>query len=372
MHFDTIVLGGGTMGTAAAWELGKRGERALVLEQFTHVNALASHSGYTRIIRHAYAEGADYVPLVLRADELWMELEAEIGETVYHRVGGLEIMAPGHTQPLEAKASAEAHGLDYEWLDGAEVRRRWPTISIGDDWQAGYGARSGFLDVETAMHGMGDQARILGVKFREEEPARGWSIDGEGVRVTTDKGSYTADKLIVSAGAWAGTMLADIGLPLEVRRKVLFWLEVEDESKFQPDDLPVFMTDTRHGNIYGFPIWGRPGLKIARHDGGVPSDPDQLDRNVEVGEADDVIALAQEIFPGVTGRVLESAVCMYTVTPDEHFIVDRHPEHSQVAIAAGFSGHGFKFASAIGEHLVDLVQDPFIKPLPILAAGRFV
>lgn len=371
MHFDTIVLGGGTMGTAAAWELGKRGERALVLEQFTHVNSLASHSGFTRIIRHAYAEGADYVPLVLRADELWMELEAEIGATVYHRVGGLEIVEPGYDQAQAAKASAEAHGLAYESLDGAEVRERWPSIQIPDDWQAGFGARSGFLDVETAMHGMGDQARILGVKFREEEPARSWKIDGEGVRVTTDKGSYTADKLIVSAGAWAGKMLAEMGLPLEVRRKLLFWLEVEDESKFQPHVMPVFMTDTRHGGIYGFPIWGRPGLKIARHDGGMPADPDALDREVKAGEADDVIALAQEIFPGVTGHVLDSAVCMYTVTPDENFIVDRHPEHSQVAIAAGFSGHGFKFATAVGEQLADLVQDPFFKPLPILMVNRF-
>jgi monomeric sarcosine oxidase len=371
MHFDTIVLGGGTMGTAAAWELGKRGERALVLEQFTHVNTLASHSGYTRIIRHAYAEGADYVPLVLRADELWMELEQEVGATVYHRVGGLEIMSPGFTRGYAARAVAEEHGLEFEWLDGAEVRHRWPAIQIPDDWQAGYGARSGFLDVETALHGMADQAKILGVKFREEEPARNWAVDGAGVRVNTDQGAYTADKLIVSAGAWAGRMLADLGLPLEVRRKVLFWLEVDDESRFQPAELPVYITETRHGNIYGFPIWGRPGLKVAQHSGGIPSDPDHLDRSVHAGEADDVVAFGRELFPGVTGAVLERAVCMYTVTPDENFIVDRHPEHDNVAIAAGFSGHGFKFATSIGEHLVDLVQDPFMKPVPILAMSRF-
>ena len=370
-HFDTIVIGGGSMGTAAAWELGKRGERALVLEQFGHVHTQGSHSGYTRVIRHAYSEGADYVPLVLRADELWMELEAAIGERVYHRVGGLELTAPGFDQAHTARASAKAHNLDYEWIDGAEVRRRWPQIQVPDDWEAGYGARSGFLDVEMALHGMADQARILGVKIRENEPARSWTVDGEGVRVTTDQGEYTADRLIITVGAWAGEVLADAGLPLEVRRKVLFWLEVEDESLFQPDDMPVFMTDSSFGGIYGFPIWGRPGLKIARHDGGIPTDPQSIDRTVRAGEADDVIGLAQSIFPGVTGKVLDSAVCMYTMSPDEHFIVDRHPEHPQVAIGTGFSGHGFKFASAIGEHLVDLLEDPFAKPMPILAIDRF-
>lgn len=372
VHFDTIVLGGGTMGTAAAWELGKRGERALVLEQFGHVHSLGSHSGYTRIIRHAYSEGADYVPLVLRADELWMELEAAAGTTVYHRVGGIELAAPGHTQAETARASAIEHKLDYEWLDGAEVRRRWPMFNAPDDWVAGYGARSGFLDVETALHALGDQARIFGVKIRDNEAVRSWSLDGAGVRVETDQDHYTAERLIVTAGAWAASMLPELRLPLEVRRKVLFWLEVEDESAFQPDEMPVFITDTPHGEIYGFPIWGRPGLKIARHDGGIASDPDNLDRTVGDREADDVLGLAQELFTGVTGKVLESAVCMYTVTPDEAFIVDRHPEHEQVTIAAGFSGHGFKFATAIGEHLADLALDPFVNPYPFLSCGRFV
>ncbi len=371
-HFDTIVLGGGTMGTATAWELGKRGERALVLEQFGHVHSNGSHSGYTRIIRHAYSEGADYVPLVLRADELWMDLERTANTTVYHRVGGLELAAPGHTQAETARASAIQHNLDYEWVDGAEVRRRWPMIKAPDDWVAGYGARSGFLDVESALHALGDQARVFGVKIREHERARSWSIDGEGVRVTTDQDAYTADRLILTAGAWSRSLMAELRLPLEVRRKVLFWLEVEDESLFQPDDMPVFITDTAHGEIYGFPIWGRPGLKIARHDGGRATDPDAPDRTVAANEADDVIQLARSLFPGVTGTVLDSAVCMYTVTPDEAFIVDRHPDYPQVSIAAGFSGHGFKFATSVGEHLADLALDPFVQPLPFLSIDRLV
>jgi len=370
-HFDTIVLGGGTMGTAAAWELGKRGERALVLEQFSHVHSLGSHSGYTRVIRHAYNEGADYVPLVLHADELWMELEAETDQLIYHRVGGLEMIAPGYDGAIRARETAIIHNLDYEWLDGAEIRNRWPTLRVPDSWQAGYGARSGFLDVETALHALGDQARILGVKIREDEPVRAWEPDGEGVRVTTDASTYTADRLIVTAGAWNARMLSQLGLPLEVRRKVLFWLEVENESLFVPGEIPVFMSDSDWGSIYGFPIWERSGLKIARHDGGATADPETLDRVVRAGEEDDVVGLARDIFPGVTGNVIESAVCMYTVTPDENFIVDRHPEYPQVTIGAGFSGHGFKFATAIGEQLAALSLEPMVSPMPMFAIDRF-
>jgi len=370
-HYETIVLGGGTMGTAAAWELGRRGEKALVLEQFPHVHALGSHGGQTRIIRHAYAEGPEYIPLVLRADDLWMELEEESQTTVYHRVGGLEIAAPGYQHAERARLAAAEHNVPFEWMDGAEARRRWPMFNLPDDWQVGYGARSGFLDVDAALHAMGDQARIHGVKIRDEEPVRSWRIDGSGVRVISDDAEYTADRLIVTAGAWASRLLGELGLPLEVRRKVLFWLAVRDEAPFDPRRMPVYITDSPLGEIYGFPVYGRAGLKIARHDGGAPADPDTLDRAVHPGEEAVVLALARKLFPGVTGDVASSAVCMYTVTPDHNFIVDRHPEHPQVVIGAGFSGHGFKFASAIGEYLVDLAHDPMVTPMPILAIDRF-
>jgi monomeric sarcosine oxidase len=370
-HFDTIVLGGGTMGTAAAWELGKRGEKALVLEQFAHVHSLGSHSGQTRIIRHAYAEGPDYIPLVLRADELWVELEEESRTKVLHRVGGLEISTPDGRHAQAARDAAATHNVPFEWITAEETRKRWPLFGLPDDWNVGYGPTSGFLDVEPALHAMGDQARVLGVKIREEEPVQSWAVDGEGVRVKTDQAEYTADRLIITAGAWASRVLAELGLPLQVLRKVLFWLEVEDESRFDPAIMPVYVSDSSFGEVYGFPIFGQPGLKIARHDGGTPAEPDTLGREVHPGEESDVVRFGQSFFPGVTGGVVKSAVCMYTMTPDGNFIVDRHPEHSNIAIGAGFSGHGFKFATAIGEALVDLVYEPLAKPLPILAIDRF-
>lgn len=368
-HFDTIVIGGGTMGTAAAWELGKRGEKALVLEQFSHVHALGSHSGQTRKIRHAYAEGPDYIPYVLHADDLWLELEEAAGVKVLHRVGSLEMIQPGGAHA--ASDSAAVHSIPYEWVSLDEARKRWPMFAIPDGWEVGFSPTAGFLDVETALHAMGDQARVLGVKIRENQPVRSWEIDGDGVRVRTDQGEYTADKLIVTAGAWASRMLADLGLPLHVLRKLLFWLEVEDESPFANPIMPTWGANSPWGGLYGFPIFGQPGLKLARHDGGERTDPETIDREVKAGEEEEVMAFARAIFPGITGRVIKSAACMYTVTPDENFIVDRHPEHSNVAIGAGFSGHGFKFATAVGETLVDLVSEPLAKPMPILAIDRF-
>ena len=373
-HYSTIVLGGGTMGSAAAWELAKRGEKALVLEQFSHVHSLGSHSGSTRIFRHAYAEGPAYIPYMLRADDLWVELEEASGLRFMHRVGGLELGAPvagGKSHARRAKEAADEHGVAFDWMDADEARRRFPLFSVPDGWEAGYGDRSGFLHIDVALQAFGAVARAGGVEIREHEAATGWEATASGVRVTTASGVYDADRLIVTAGAWASRMLAEVGLPLEVRRKTLFWLELEDERPFAPETMPVWIADGPKGEIYGFPVFGQPGLKIARHDGGTATTPETLDRTVQPGEEADVVSLAQELFPGVTGRVASSAVCMYTMTPDTDFIVDRHPQHANVTFGAGFSGHGFKFATAVGETLVDLHFDAAAKPLPHIALERF-
>lgn len=372
-HYSVIVIGGGTMGTAAGWALGKRGEKALVLEQFGHIHDQGAHSGQTRVIRHAYTEGAGYVPLVIRADELWMELEAATGNAIYHRVGALEIEAPGRNNASKAKETVKGYDIPYEWLDADEVRRRWPMIRMRDGWAAGYGPRSGFIHVESALTSSAAVARSLGTEIREHEGATAWGATESGVWVETAKGRYTADRLIVAAGAWTAKVLADAGLPLHLLRKVLWWLEVEDESLFQPERFPVFMTDTDFGGIYGFPVWGQPGLKIALHDGGeVTPGIEHLRRTVEDGEKQEVLPLAQAVFPGVTGRVLKSAVCSYTCTPDHDFLVDRHPDHPNVLIAAGFSGHGFKFTPAIGEMLATMSADASVAPLDLFRLGRMM
>ena len=369
-HYDVIVLGGGTMGSAAAWELGKRGERALVLEQFGHVHRNGAHSGETRVIRHAYAEGAGYVPLVQRADRLWVELEEASGKLVYHRTGVLELAGPGESHARDARASAVEHGLDFEWLAPDEIRRRFPQFLVGDDWEGGFGRDGGFLDVDTALHALGDQARSLGVQIHEHEPVEGWGATAQGVWVGTRQGRYTADRLIVTAGAWSGRVMTEMGLPLRILRKTLFWLDVEPAAQYEEGAFPVFIIDHAGWNFYGFPRFGQPGMKAANHAGGEETTPETVVRSVSEAERAEIGRFAASVIRGATGRVLNATTCLYASTPDTDFVIDRHPDHGNVVFGAGFSGHGFKFASAVGEHLVRLSAGE-TGPLPLFAVDRF-
>jgi monomeric sarcosine oxidase len=370
-HFDVIVLGGGTMGTAAAWALGKRGLKTLLLEQFHHVHDQGSHGGETRVIRHAYAESPEYVPLVRRADQLWQELQASVGEQVLVRCGGLELAAPGFAHARAARASADAHGLSYEWLTPEEVVSRWPAFRVPEDWDALYSPDSGFLLTEGALRRMADAARALGATILEQTQAVGWGAELEHVWVDTPVDRYEADALIVTAGAWATKSIADLDLPIQLLRKTLWWQEVVDPRQFEPERFPVFITDSPAGEIYGFPVYGAPALKIANHAGGELVDLETVDRSTRPGENRDCLELAAQVLPGVTSRVMKSAVCLYAMTPDTDFIVDRHPLLPRVAIGAGFSGHGFKFAPAIGELLTELIVDPVAESIPRLQLSRF-
>jgi glycine/D-amino acid oxidase-like deaminating enzyme len=388
-RFQVIVVGGGTMGTAAAWALGKRGVRALVLEQFKHVHPFGSHGGHTRVIRYAYAEGAHYVPLVLRADELWRELEVESGRQLVFRSGVLELAAPDVGEdaaadddelapgvrlmppphPRSSRASAEEHGLPFEWLGGAEVRRRWPGFNTPDDWEGLFDPRSGFIVVEPALRAMADAARLLGVAIHEEEQVLEWVADGDGVTVRTDKRTYRADKIILAPGAWTGRLLKDLGIPLYVLRKVLWWLDVEDSMLFQPDRFPVWGVAAGSSFVYGLPTFGQPGVKLAEHMGGRVADPDAVVRTVRDDEVFEVLPMARRALNGVTDRILDRLVCLYALVLDEDFVIDRHPIWDQVVFAAG-SSHGFKFAPVIGEHLAALAVDA-AAPYPQFSASRF-
>ncbi|HEX3301482.1 MAG TPA: N-methyl-L-tryptophan oxidase [Thermomicrobiales bacterium] len=370
-HYDAIVIGGGTMGTAAAWELGKRGLKALVLEQFEHVHTKGAHSGETRIIRHAYAEGPDYVPLVFRADDLWMELEALAGELLFHRVGAIELSAPGNNHAALARESAIEHGIPFEWLAMDDVRSRYPQFAVGDDWVGGFGDRGGFLDVERSLRAMASQARSHGVEIREHAKVEGWSASDSAVTVSVDGSTETADRLIITAGSWTNQVLGDAALPLRVLRKTLFWLEVDDPARYTSDVLPVYIIGLPHHEFYGFPIWGRPGIKVAIHSGGDETNPDSVDREISAAERDEIVEVARIALHGVTGRVLHEATCLYTVSPDHDFIVDFALGTSNVVIGAGFSGHGFKFTPAIGELLVQMLYGER-EPLPLLSRNRFV
>lgn len=370
--WDVIILGGGTMGTAAAWALSTRGVSVLVIEQFGHIHTMGSHGGGTRIFRHAYAEGPEYVPLMFHADDLWCGLEQELGTDIVHRVGILEMDAPGYDHAKRARDAAKANGVEFEWLDAAEIRKRWPAFDPPDSWEGGFSPIAGFLDVEAGLSGLMAVARRGDVTLLTDEPVLSWESSSAGVQVSTAKGVYSAGKLIVTAGAWASDMLSDLGLPLEVVRKDNFWIDVDRPALFMPEAFPVFATASDIGEVYGFPIFRRPGIKMAEHRGGETTTPQTIDRVAKDVEAQSCVDLAAAVMHGASRRVLNGVICMYTRTPDDHFIVDRHPTAPNVVLAAGFSGHGFKFTPAIGEQLANLALDSDAQPFGLFRIDRFV
>jgi glycine/D-amino acid oxidase-like deaminating enzyme len=244
-------------------------------------------------------------------------------------------------------------------------------IHIPDDWDAGFGPGAGFLDVATALHAMADSARKAGVEMIPGVAVTSWAASEQGVSVTAGATRYDGDALIVTAGAWAGRIFKDLNLPLAIQRKVQWWLKTEAPSLYAPDRFPIFITDSEQGQIYGFPTFLSPGIKIGNHAGGEPTDPDQVDRTVSDDEKRGVTGFASWFFEGVTARVLQTSVCLYARTPDEHFILDRHPIWPNVVIGAGFSGHGFKFTPAVGEHLVSLALDAKEPPHRLFRLNRF-
>ncbi len=371
---DIIVLGGGTMGTATGWALARQGFRPVVLEQFEHIHSMGSHGGKTRIFRHAYAEGARYVPWTLESDRLWTEVQERTGTSIVHRIGCIDISAPGYHRARDAYESAQQYGIEAEWITGADVNQRWPIWNLPDDRQVCYGPQAGFLDVVAGLSALTAEMTAAGGVVVDRTPVLSWSASDSGVEVVTATDVWHADRLVITAGAWAMHLLRDLNVPLEVRRKPVLWFEVDAASVdlVAPGATPVFINDDEHGEFYGIPDPFTPTFKIGQHDKGDSVDPNTISR--EVVEADIRTAIwpfIQRNLRGLTGNVLDTAVCMYTMTPDEDFIIDRHPEFDRVTLAAGFSGHGFKFTPVVGEYLATLATDPAAPVIPDFALARF-
>lgn len=371
---DVVIVGGGTMGTAAGWALARQGVRVVVLEQFQHVHDFGSHGGKTRIFRHAYAEGGRYVPWALEADKLWSDLQDRAGQNFMHRVGCIDISAAGFLRAREANANADQHGIASEWLSGRDVNERWPIWKLPEDREVCYGPDAGFLDVAPALASLAREMTDAGGVLHEHTPVVSWTASDSGVRVVTANDVYEAEKLIVTAGAWSGHLLTELGIPLEIRRKPVLWFEVgaAHRALALPDRMPAFISDDEHGNFYGIPQFDAPGVKVGMHSGGVAVDPNTVDRTVtELDVRADIWPFIERSFKGFTGNVVDAGVCLYTMTPDEDFVIDRHPEHDRVVFATGFSGHGFKFAPVIGQYLSSLASDDRAQVLDDFAVARF-
>jgi len=357
-HYNAIVVGLGAMGSATLYHLAQRGWRVLGLEQFAPGHKRGSSHGDSRIIRETYFEHPLYVPLVQRAHELWRELEELSGSSLMTITGGIMIGPPdGSVVPGTLRSAAE-HSLPYEVLTPVEVRERFPAFRLAEGLVAVFDPRAGFLDPEACNRAHITVARDAGADARFDEPALDWIPDGSGVRVTTASDTYTADRLVLTGGAWNSELLPDLVLPLTIERQTAFWLEPEvDAPDYDPARFPIYAYEYRAGCIcYGFPRLPR-GIKASvMHDGETVPYPDEVDRTVAESEVNPLRAALRPILPTLSdATVRESEVCLFTNTPDHDFIIDVHPFCPQVLISSPCSGHGFKFSSAIGEIQAELL-----------------
>ena len=371
--YDVAVVGLGAMGSAAAYHLARRGLNVLGLDRYSPPHSLGSSHGETRIIREAYAEHPSYVPIVQRAHELWTELEQDTGRALLLQTAGLTIGPPDGDNITGAELSARRHHLPYERLSAKEVSRRYPGLRPEEATVAILDPRAGVLYPEACIEAHIQMARQNGATLRFEEPVTSWNGDGGGVRVVTSQDQYLADRLVLSAGAWMRSLTAELRLPVKVERQVLVWFEpAANPEHFTPQRCPIFIWEHVGGQIfYGFPDLGQ-GVKVARLHQGELTDPDALRREVGPDDTEPVRALLRRLLPDASGRQRAAQACMFTNTPDYHFLIDHHPVYSQVIIASPCSGHGFKFASAIGEILADLLIDGRSRfDLSLFALDRF-
>ncbi|MFG3254629.1 N-methyl-L-tryptophan oxidase [Streptomyces sp. NPDC048172] len=359
--FDVIVVGLGGMGSATAAHLAARGTRVLGIEKHGPAHNRGSSHGGSRIIRQSYFEDPAYVPLLLRSYELFAKLEQDTGRTLSTLCGGVMLGAPGSRTVAGSLRSAQQWDLPHEMLDAKEIRRRFPTLTPRDDEVALYEARAGLVRPETTVAAHLQLAMQAGADLHFEEPVTRWEVlpGGAGVRVHTSEDVYTASHLVVCPGAWAPSLLADLGVEFTVERQVQHWFHPRGGTgPFTPDRHPVYIWEDENATqVYGFPALEGPdgGAKVAFFRRGTVCTPDTLDRTVRDEEVAAMAAHMATRIPDLPGRPHKAVACMYTNSPDEHFVIARHPEHpDSVTVACGFSGHGFKFVPVVGEICADL------------------
>ena len=351
--YDVIVAGVGAMGAQTCWHLARRGKRVLGLDRYDIPNAYGSSHGVHRIIRLAYFEHPLYVPILRRAYELWRETEQLAGEQLLYVTGSLDIGAKDSAIVAGSLASCAEHNLAHELLTADEVNARYPGYNLPSDYAAVLQPDGGFVASERAIVAAANLAMAAGADIRGREALVDFApIAGGGVRVRTSRGTYDAGRLVVAAGAWIGELVPALKRIAVPERQVLGWFRPKDPDRFRLGRFPVSNLKSDIGHFYQFPVWGVPGLKIGLyHHLGEKGAADQLSREPTERDEDVLRRGLKQFFPEAAGDVLALRTCMFTNTPDEHFILDTMPGFDEVILASPCSGHGFKFSSAIGEIL---------------------
>jgi sarcosine oxidase len=372
-HFDCIVIGLGGFGSAAAYAAARRGLKVLGLEQFGPAHDRGSSHGESRIIRRAYFEHPDYVPLADRSYALWESLGNVVGRELYRRTGLILVGPPQGEAVAGTLRAAREHGLEIEELSTDEARRRFPAFRFEEGDAVVYESDAGWLPVEACVAAHLDAARTAGADLHFGATVRDVRSEGAQVRVITDRETFTAAFAVVAAGAWSAGVLAELALPLAVRRKVQLWFPVRGDGVAAQASSPGFLFERPAGVFYGFPCIDGETVKVAEHSGGdAVADPAAVDRELHDVDVAPVARFVGRALPLLDPQPRRHSVCMYTMSPDGHFIVDRHPALPNVAIAAGFSGHGFKFTPVIGEAVIDLATEGRTEiPIGFLQLTRF-
>jgi len=362
VSYDVVVIGLGGMGSAAAAHLAGRGLSVLGLERFGPAHDQGSSHGGSRIIRQSYFEDPAYVPLLLRAYELWRQLERDADAELMTLTGGLYSGAPESLTFAGSLRASREWDLPHEVLDAADIRRRFPTFAAPDGEVGVFEEAAGFVRPEATVSAHVRLAEQRGAELHFGEPALDWTATpGGGARVSTAAGTYEAGRLVVCPGAWAPEVLASLGVPLTVERQIMYWFQPSDGvGPFMADRHPIYIHEGVGGRqVYGFPAIDGPsgGAKVAFFRQGSPTTPETIDRVVHEEEVAAIAEHLRGVLPTLPGRLLKAVTCMYTTTPDEHFVIAQHPAHEQVTVACGFSGHGFKFVPVVGEILADLATE---------------
>ena len=358
MTWDVIVIGVGGMGSAVVYQLAARGCKVLGLEQHNIPHDFGSSHGVNRMIRLAYAEDPRYVPMVRRSYKLWRELGRKVRERLLFITGGVDAGAEDSWIVQGSLKSCVSHGLKFDLLTSAELHRRFPGFRLPKRMIALYQPQGGFVLSERSIVAHVSLALDLGAEIHAREEVLRWEVRGRKVLIETNRGRYTASRLVITAGAWAGQIINSLKGVVNAERQVLLWVQPKRPELFRMDAFPVFYMQDGEEKFYGMPPYGIPGFKFGKYNHLHEAvNPDEMDRECHPKDEEVLRRGIRKFFPDADGPTIAMKTCLFENTSDEHFILDHHPEFPQVSIAAGFSGHGFKFCPAVGEIMADLVLE---------------